>query len=121
MAAWTQIWPGVSPGPAAVIASNTAGPSDSIVTMMSAPRTALAGSLHTAAPSAASGSARLRVRFHTRSGIPAFSMFRAIPVPMIPVPSSATEGCDAACSVIADPYLPGACFLAPAGLVRRPG
>ena len=120
VAVCTQIWPGVSPGPAAVITSKTAGPSESMVTMMSAPRTASAGSSHRAAPSASSGSALLAVRFQARSDIPALSMFRAIPAPISPVPSNATDASDAACSVI--PHLSeGRRRVAPSGLsVPRP-
>jgi len=46
----------------------------------------------TSAPSAASGCARLAVRFQARTPIPLRSNERAMPAPMVPVPSTATVG-----------------------------
>ena len=66
--------------------------SKSMVITTSAPRTASAAESATVAPASASGSALSRVRFQTRSGIPAAAMLRAIPAPIVPVPSSATVG-----------------------------
>ncbi len=63
-----------------------------MVSTTSAPRTASAALSATVAPTSASGSALARVRFQTLSGIPAAATLRAIPAPMVPVPSRATVG-----------------------------
>src|SRR3954452_2540979 len=63
----------------------------SIVITNSASRTASAGVSARSAPSAASTLALSGVRFHTRTGKPAFSRLRAIGAPMMPVPRTATR------------------------------
>ena len=60
--------------------------------MTSAGRTASAGVAAMAAPAGSSARALASVRFQARTGRPARSMLRAIPAPMMPVPSSATGG-----------------------------
>src|SRR5439155_9579802 len=54
------------------------------------PRAASAGVSVTAMPSAPSGSAFSRARFHARTSWPAARMLRAIGAPMMPVPRTAT-------------------------------
>lgn len=92
MLACAHTWPSRRPGAAAVITSLTAAPSDSIVTMMSDSLTASAGVAAMTAPSDRSACALAGVLFQARSGSPDRSMLRPIPRPMIPVPSSATDG-----------------------------
>jgi len=85
-------WPARRPGVAAVMASVTAAPSVSMVTMTSAPVPASAGVSNSAAPASASRVALAFVRFHTRSGRPALSRLWPIPAPMIPYPAAPTVG-----------------------------
>lgn len=89
---WSHRAPDGSASAACRIACRTASPSRSIVRTTSAPSTASAGVPVTRAPSAASGSALARVRFQTRTSRPALARLRAIAAPMIPVPSTATDG-----------------------------
>src|SRR3954452_6332206 len=73
------------------IVSATLSASYSMVTTRSAPSTASPGVAATVATSARR-SALSAVRFQTRSGRPAAAMLRAMPAPMVPVPSRATVG-----------------------------
>jgi hypothetical protein len=79
----------LSPPDGPATAASTASPSASMVSRMPAPSAASAGVEATAAPRSASGSARSLVRFHTRRPNPAARRLCAMPVPMVPVPSSA--------------------------------
>src|SRR5262245_28560006 len=73
-------------------AARSAGGSATMVITRSAPRAASAGVAATRTPgcSAASASARARVRFHTASGWPARATLRAIGAPIVPSPRKAT-------------------------------
>src|SRR5215472_9578422 len=88
---WAHSTPSGAAGRAAVITSATESPSHSIVTTASTPATAPAAVAATCAPSAASGADRPGDRFHAMTSRPDRSRLRAIPAPMMPVPSTATR------------------------------
>jgi hypothetical protein len=68
-----------------------AASSASIETITLAPFAASAAVSATRAPCAANASAFARLRLYTASGNPAFSRFAAIPAPIVPKPSNATD------------------------------
>ena len=95
VAIWIHTDPGCSDARAPsgpVIASSTASPSASIVSIRSAPSAASAGDDACLAPSAARGAALSAVRFHTDTTKPAASRLRAIGAPILPVPRTAMAG-----------------------------
>jgi MFS family permease len=89
--AWTHNTPSGAAGNASAITSATELPSHKIVITASASATASGGEPATSAPSAASGAARPEDRFHTVTSRPERSRLWAMPVPMMPVPSTATR------------------------------
>jgi hypothetical protein len=92
--AWTHRIPSGAAGNASAMTSATELPSHKIVITASASATASGGEPATSAPSAARGAARSRVRFHTVTSRPDRSRLWAMPVPMMPVPSTATRMSD---------------------------
>jgi hypothetical protein len=74
----------------------TASASASIVMTTSAPAAAAAGESKASAPTSVSARALPPSRFQTRTGMPARRSDRAMPAPIVPVPSTATTGADAA-------------------------
>ena len=107
--ACTHTVPWSSAGIASAITSATASSSNSIVTTICAPRTASAIDATTVAPSSPSGAAFSGCRFQTVSGRPARRIERAIPSPIVPVPSRAIEGVND----IGGPSVAGAVTLTP--------
>jgi len=83
--------PSGAAGSASAITSATELPSHSIVITASASATASAAVPATCAPSAAKAAARPGCRFHTVTSRPDRSRLRAMPEPMMPVPSTATR------------------------------
>src|SRR5580693_1738893 len=92
--AWTHNTPSGAAGNASAITSATELPSHRIEITASASATASGGEPATSAPSAASGAARPEDRFHTVTSRPERSRLWAMPVPMMPVPSTATRMSD---------------------------
>src|SRR3954447_960789 len=90
--ACTHTAPSRNRGRTGSIVCATASVSKSIVMTTSAPDTASAAVSATRAPSSARGLAFSVLRFHTVTSRPSRSRLRAIPAPMIPVPSTATVG-----------------------------
>ena len=88
-------------------ACSVAGPSASMVMTIAAPRTASAGLLATTAPSAVRASARLMVRFHTRTPKPPRARLAAIGAPMRPVPRNAMAGAVGGMVVMSFPFSVG--------------
>src|SRR5215210_5514679 len=86
----THTAPGAMAGSAHSMTCSTAARSKSIVTTTSAPATASAASVVIRALASARARARSGLRFHTVTSSPAAMRLRAIPEPMIPVPSTAT-------------------------------
>ena len=75
--------------PLSTSTARAAGPSDTMVTTMSAAARSV-GSAAAVAPSSTSGAQRSAVRFQTRSGNPARSRLWAMASPMRPMPANAT-------------------------------
>ena len=87
---WTRTVVDAMSEPSSSSTASTPSVSNSMVITMSTPATASAAVAQTVAPSAANGAALAAVRFQARTRCPARRSERAMPVPMMPVPSTAT-------------------------------